>query len=105
MARLSGKLRLFFLPPYSPELNPDEQVWNYLKHNGLAKAGLRSGKELRKYVLERLRSLQRLPSPKTIAIYDDDDGNLRVGSDELPCGSPVPPRAGLLFPRHDLTNR
>ena len=61
VASLSGKLRLFFLPPYSPELNPDEQVWNYLKHNGVAKAGLRSGKELRKYVLERLRSLQRLP--------------------------------------------
>jgi transposase len=31
VASLSGKLRLFFLPPYSPELNPDEQVWNYLK--------------------------------------------------------------------------
>jgi transposase len=61
VASLSGKLRLFFLPPYSPELNPDEQVWNYLKHDGVAKAGLRSGKELRKYVLERLRSLQRLP--------------------------------------------
>ena len=61
VASLGGKLRLFFLPPYSPELNPDEQVWNYLKHNGVAKAGLRSGKELRKYVLERLRSLQRLP--------------------------------------------
>jgi hypothetical protein len=24
---LAGKLRLFFLPPYSPELNPDELVW------------------------------------------------------------------------------
>src|SRR5271157_1668936 len=63
VASLSGKRRLFFLPPYSPELNPDEQVWNYLKHHGVAKAGLRSGKELRKYVLKRLRSLQRLPIP------------------------------------------
>jgi transposase len=61
VATLSGKLRLFFLPPYSPELNPDEQVWNYLKHHRVAKAGLRNGKELRKYVLARLRSLQRLP--------------------------------------------
>ncbi len=26
-----GKLRLFFLPPYSPELNPDELVWNNVK--------------------------------------------------------------------------
>jgi len=28
VASQDGKLRLFFLPPYSPELNPDEQVWN-----------------------------------------------------------------------------
>jgi len=31
---LEGKLHLFFLPSYSPELNPDEQVWNYVKHHG-----------------------------------------------------------------------
>jgi len=61
VASLSGKLRLFFLPPYSPELNPDEQVWNHVKHHGVAKAGLRNAKEPRKYVLARLRSLQRLP--------------------------------------------
>jgi transposase len=61
VASLRGKLRLFFLPPYSPELNPDEQVWNHVKHHGVAKAGLRNAKELRKYVLARLRSLQRLP--------------------------------------------
>jgi transposase len=24
---LGGKLRLFFLPPYSPDRNPDELVW------------------------------------------------------------------------------
>jgi transposase len=26
-----GKLRLFSLPPYSPELNPDELVWTNVK--------------------------------------------------------------------------
>lgn len=62
VAGLEGKLRLFFLPPYSPELNPDEQVWNYVKHHGVAKSALRGGKtELRNSVLARLRSLQRLP--------------------------------------------
>jgi transposase len=61
VASLHGKLRLFFLPPYSPELNPDEQVWNYIKHHGVAKSGLRTGKELRQFVLVRLRSLQKLP--------------------------------------------
>jgi len=61
VARLSGKLRLFFLPPYSPELNPDEQVWNYVKHHGVGKAALRGGQELKKFVLARLRPLQKLP--------------------------------------------
>ena len=26
-----GRLRLFFLPPYSPDRNPDELVWKHLK--------------------------------------------------------------------------
>jgi len=25
---VKDRLRLFFLPPYSPEINPDELVWN-----------------------------------------------------------------------------
>ena len=28
---LDGKLRLFFLPPYSPDRNPGELVWKHLK--------------------------------------------------------------------------
>ena len=48
---LGGKLQLFFLPPYSPELNPDEQVWNYVKHHGVAKAVLHSRDDLKKFVL------------------------------------------------------
>jgi len=54
-------LHLFFLPPYSPELNPDEQVWNHVKRHGVAKAMLQGGDELMNFVLARLRSLQKLP--------------------------------------------
>jgi transposase len=32
-----GKLRIFFLPPYAPELNPDEHVWNYLKNHKIGR--------------------------------------------------------------------
>jgi transposase len=61
VADQDGNLRLFFLPPYSPELNPDEQVWNHVKHHGVGRAALRTAEDLRKFVLARLRSLQRLP--------------------------------------------
>ncbi|NRA66862.1 MAG: transposase [Pseudobacteriovorax sp.] len=29
--KLKGKLTIYFLPPYSPELNPDELVWGCVK--------------------------------------------------------------------------
>ena len=31
LAKLNGKLKIYALPPYSPELNPDELVWNNAK--------------------------------------------------------------------------
>lgn len=34
---LGGRLRLFFLPPYSPELNLDELVWNDVKNNAVGR--------------------------------------------------------------------
>lgn len=33
---IPNTVRLLFLPPYSPELNPIEQVWQYLKDKFLA---------------------------------------------------------------------
>ena len=56
-----GRLRLFFLPPYSPELNPDELVWNDLKNHGIGKRIIESRDELKSSVINHLRSLQRLP--------------------------------------------
>src|SRR6195256_1347325 len=31
VATLNGAIRLFYLPPYSPDRNPDELVWKHLK--------------------------------------------------------------------------
>jgi transposase len=42
-----GKLELHFLPPYAPDLNPDEFVWNYLKGTGVAKKPLRKDESLK----------------------------------------------------------
>ena len=38
IASTEGKLELFFLPPYSPELNPDEWVNKNVKHDRIARA-------------------------------------------------------------------
>ena len=56
-----NKVRLFFLPPYSPELNPDEQVWNDLKGRGLAGKLSSSSEDLFAKVMTHFRSLQKLP--------------------------------------------
>lgn len=57
-----GRLRIYFLPPYSPELNPDELVWNDLKNNGIGRVALTGPDHLRREVLSRLRRLQKLPA-------------------------------------------
>jgi len=58
---LEGRLRLFFLPPYSPELNPDECVWNDLKNNTLGRQFIDNADTLRRNIIRFFRSLQRSP--------------------------------------------
>ena len=59
--KTKGKLRLFFLPPYSPELNPDELVWNHLKNHGVGKRIVKSREDLKRVVIGHLRFLQKTP--------------------------------------------
>jgi transposase len=46
VASMKDRLQLFFLPPYSPELNPDERVWNDLKNNAVGRQRMDSPKQL-----------------------------------------------------------
>jgi transposase len=55
----NGKLKLFYLPPYSPELNPDELVWNDVKNHGLSRHLVDSLDSLVNKVSSRLYSLQK----------------------------------------------
>jgi transposase len=57
----AGRLRIFLLPGYSPELNPDEQVWNHVKNRGIGRASIPSRDDLHRRVTRRLHSLQRQP--------------------------------------------
>ena len=56
-----GRLRLFFLPPYSPQLNPDEWVWRNVKGHRLGRSQFTGPDDLRRKVLSALHRLQRLP--------------------------------------------
>jgi transposase len=55
-----GKLRLFSLPSYSPELNPDELVWNNVKGK-VGRSSLKGPDDFHKKVRHHLKSLQRTP--------------------------------------------
>ena len=55
-----GRLQLVFLPPYAPQLNPDEQVWGYIKPR-VAKQMPENKIELKKFVQSAMHHLQKLP--------------------------------------------
>ena len=55
------RLELYFLPPYSPELNPDEQVWNHLKHHTVGKRAKGKAKQLWRWASEHLDALTTAP--------------------------------------------
>ncbi len=57
----NGRLRLFFLPPYSPQLNPDECAWNDLKNNTIGRKFIEDLNMLKREVTKFLRHLQRTP--------------------------------------------
>lgn len=60
-ASTNGRLRLFFLPGYSPELNPDEWVWKNVKHDRIGRAGVSGLADLKAKALAALHRLQKLP--------------------------------------------
>jgi len=62
-----GALALFYLPPYSPDLNPDELVWNHVKSNSVGRTATIDKQSFKRVVLTALRSLQR--QPKQVASF------------------------------------
>lgn len=57
---LEGKLKLFYLPPYSPQLNPDEQVWAHVKRQ-VSRQLVQGKGEMKRLAIGALRRIQRLP--------------------------------------------
>ena len=58
---LGGRLKLFLLPPYSPDRNPDELVWKHLKADTVGRMVVNSKADFKGKVVSSMRSLQRNP--------------------------------------------
>ena len=56
------RLHAFHLPPYSPDFNPDEQVWNHLKHQELKSHQATTKKQLQGLARRRLTRMANKPS-------------------------------------------
>ena len=59
--KADGRLSIFFLPPYSPDLNPDEWVWNNVKNDRIGRSVIMSAGDLKAKAIGALRRLQKLP--------------------------------------------
>lgn len=49
------------LPPYAPELNPDEGVWCYTKYARMANYAPHNARQLRRRLTAELKRLQQSP--------------------------------------------
>lgn len=56
---LEGKLEIIFLPPYAPDLNPDELVWNQMRNIGTSKKPLKEGESLKNRAILDLETIKR----------------------------------------------
>ncbi len=54
-----GEIMMAFLPAYSPELNPDEQVWNHAKAEVGKKSAIRSKGDMEQVILSAMKSIQK----------------------------------------------
>jgi transposase len=62
VASVGDRLRLFYLPPYSPDKNPDELVWKHLKADTVGRASITSLDDFKEKVRSSMLSLQRSPA-------------------------------------------
>lgn len=60
---LEGSLHIFLLPPYAPDINPDELVWNQMRHMGTSKKPLKQGESLK---VRAVADLEKIKADKKL---------------------------------------
>lgn len=84
VASTEGKFRLFFLPPHSPDLNPDEWAWKNVKHDRIGKLGIAcitTKEQLWTRTVHALNRLARLPDIISAFFCDSDLAYIITESD------------------------
>jgi transposase len=56
---LGDNFKLFYLPPYAPDRNPDELVWKHLKADTTGRMVTTGKADFKSKVVSSMRSLQR----------------------------------------------
>lgn len=81
LAKFDGRLHLYLLPGYSPELNPDEHVWNWVKNHEIGRKLPKNKSDLVSMVRRGLASLQR--KTKTLRGFFHDPNLKYIKSDHF----------------------
>lgn len=55
------RLHVFYLPKYSPDWNPDEKVWNHLKHHELKAHKAKTKEQLKALTKAKLKRMSKNP--------------------------------------------
>ena len=72
VAATQGRLKLFVLPAYSPQLNPDEWVWKNVKHDRVGRTSVTGPDDFKTEIVGALRRLQQMPRIIRAFLADPD---------------------------------
>jgi transposase len=72
VASTEGRLTLFVLPAYSPQLNPDEWVWKNVKHDRVGRTSVTNADQFKAKIVGALRRLQAMPHTVRAFFADPD---------------------------------
>ena len=64
------RLHVFYLPSYSPDWNPDEYVWNHLKHQELKGHQAKTKAELKALARRKLKKMANNPKQLRGIFFD-----------------------------------
>ena len=57
--KIPNNIQIYFLPPYSPELNPVEKLWEYLRRHACRNQHFKNESALMDELEKKLKSLSK----------------------------------------------